>query len=709
MIRTRYGYLSPLLLVAVELCVTGIVMESVAALDEAYRTLATRVRDPRSGGGSIRWGSSTSDPKPLVTAVAGLGKTHAYNVFPEIVAEKWDAVRTELFGISEVETTPVPDPAVVSKMLDDSDARRVTEAIFAAVGMFLISEANALEELVPYDDEDSFEDLETTVARIVGHAHYLRRHAKDGTWPHLYAADPQATLPTSSIAEPDTASAAIVNADDAETGAPPSPVGHHQPLVDRPAPDRHRVAEPDYRGSYHCDHALRVFRKVSCEVPAYRAFLLRHGLAADRIRTLNDFTRVPPTTHEDLVSWGCTATAVWSASTGSLHGPPSCWPRAEAASSANIELHDRILRSFRAHRRRTLVVSGFAMGGWLGSTCTPQTLAGLKGRGHKLSVVVPGIDPDVVAREISAREHDYEQIVLAGEQSFLQEVLDRADRSALKQNLHILLTGRNITESWRDRVVSMVESRGGQANPVLLYGNADTGILGHETPSTIEIRRMARDNLVLAEALFGGHAGGLPTLVEYDPQRVYAELDTDRLLVTIDSPVSLVRYRINDHARILDPEQLVATLRDHGYTMPVHTTTPGAGFLVIDSTEETATPKTARIRLVGNDAESELNDLVSWLYHEDALRGRVKVETEKRTAQMSAVSQVLTVVFATGIAGVAGTTAAVLAATLSTWLNSRRPRVTIEITRADGRSTTIREGELPAAEETRELLEPANG
>lgn len=713
MIRTRYGYLSPVLLVAVELCVTGTVMESVATLDGAYRTLDTHLRDPRSDGGSVMWESSPSRPG-FVQSVVGAGKSYADKPYPETVADRWDAVRSELFEISEVEITPVPDPAVVAMMVEDADARRVTDAIFAAVGMFLISEANALEERIPFDDDETFEDVEAAVARVLWRATTLRRHVMDRTWPQLYSADPHAALPTSPITETEADSPHELEESDTEPGASPSTVRHHPPIVDRPVDDAHRRAEPDPFGRLHRDQVLRVFRRASCNVPAYRDFLSLHGLTTDRVRTLDDFTKVPPTTHEDLVSWGCVGRTLWSASAGS-HGPPLYWPREETAVAADIDYHDRVLGLWhsQSQRRRSLVLADFAIGGWLGSTCTTQTLRGLERRGHKLSVVAPGCDPGAVAREISARGRDFDQIVLTGYPPFVQEVLERAGRATFDLDLQILLAGENITETWRDRITALVESRGGRANPILLYGTEDTGILGHETPSTIAIRRLARDNLVLAEALFGGHPTALPTLVEYDPQRIYAELDTDRLLITTDSPVPLIRYRINDPARILNADQLTATLHDHGYEVPVRTTTPGAGFLVIDSKNATenvvapAGPKTARIRLVGKDADAELNDLMSWLRHEDGLRGRVQIE--KRTDRMSTASQVVAVVLATSLTGVAGTTAAVLATALSLWLDSRRPRVTVEITRTDGRSATISEGEIPAVEETRQLLlEPAS-
>ncbi|MGW4371351.1 effector-associated constant component EACC1 [Nocardia takedensis] len=700
MIRTRYGYLSPVLLVAVQLCVTGIVEESVVALDDAHARLATRLTDPGSPGGSVYYQTSEAD------------------MFDGTVASRWQQVRTELFGTAllDIATAPVPDPAAVATLLEDAQTRRVTETILASVGMFLVEEASSLEEGLPFTDDESFEDLETIARRVLRSARQLRAHVKDGTWPHLAAASNSDMPDVAPASTPrDEKTGTFTDSDDVAGASPSPPTGLARlflsysalSAVDPGSVSRERVA------AVTSGHALKVFNTCISAVPAYRDFLSRHGLTAGQVRDLHDFRRVPRTTHADLVAWGCdaetrNAAALWSTSSGSS-GVPTWWPRrSETVSAGDRDLHDRILRGFQSHQRRTLVYLGFAMGDWIGSTYMTQTLAGLEGRGHKVSVIAPGNDPAVFAREIAARGPDYEQIVLVGHPPFVQEVLERADRSSLGLDIEILLAGENITENRRDHLVSMVESSGGRANPVLLYGTADTGILGHETPSTIAVRRLARDNLELAEALFGGHTTGLPTLVEYDPRRVYAELDTDRLLITTDGPIPLVRYQINDHARILDIGQITAVLQDHGHRIPIHTTTTDAGFLLLDNheTEPTHQPKTARIRLLGHDAATELDDLVSWLRHEDDLRGRLTVEQPPTRTEMSVMSQVVSVVLAGSGLDVATSTAAVLAGALSMWLDRRRPRVSVEITRTDGHRTTIAEGQRPAAEQTRQLLEP---
>ncbi|MFE3188030.1 hypothetical protein ACFXHA_03420 [Nocardia sp. NPDC059240] len=110
---------------------------------------------------------------------------------------------------------------------------------------------------------------------------------------------------------------------------------------------------------------------------------------------------------------------------------------------------------------------------------------------------------------------------------------------------------------------------------------------------------------------------------------------------------------------------------------------------------------TARIRLVGGNAQSELTDLMAWLSREDEFRGRVSVEQPVvRPGDMGAVVDVLVV--AVGAQGLG----AALAASLTVWIKHRRPSAEIEITRGAHRSVTITVTDLPAPE-VAELLRKA--
>ena len=146
----------------------------------------------------------------------------------------------------------------------------------------------------------------------------------------------------------------------------------------------------------------------------------------------------------------------------------------------------------------------------------------------------------------------------------------------------------------------------------LIYGTADAGMVAHETPTTIAVRRLAERDPSLRAAVLGG-AGPLPTFVEYDPELRYVETETyprrcarhsgtfpvaalapgtfpvaalaprniprrcsrpeehspslrspqepaERLLFTVDSVIPLICYRINDVGSVLTSVDLATTL-----------------------------------------------------------------------------------------------------------------------------------------------------
>ncbi len=108
----------------------------------------------------------------------------------------------------------------------------------------------------------------------------------------------------------------------------------------------------------------------------------------------------------------------------------------------------------------------------------------------------------------------------------------------------------------------------------------------------------------------------------------------------------------------------------------------------------------ARIRLVGRDVGAQLNDLESWLGREDEFRGRVSIEQQPIAPdEMGAVSDVLIVALGSGGAGSA------LVTTLIVWINHRKPKVDIEITRGRNRSVKIAAQNLPEEQVVKLLRE----
>lgn len=88
------------------------------------------------------------------------------------------------------------------------------------------------------------------------------------------------------------------------------------------------------------------------------------------------------------------------------------------------------------------------------------------------------------------------------------------------------------------------------------------------------------------------------------------------------------------------------------------------------------------IALVDGDV-AELGSLYVWLQRDDELRGHVKAVTgSPKPGDMGGVTETLTVALGSGGAG------AVLTATLSAWLSTRRTKISVAVT-TGGKTTSI--------------------
>ncbi len=324
--------------------------------------------------------------------------------------------------------------------------------------------------------------------------------------------------------------------------------------------------------------AVALFREVAATVPAYCAFLAERGIDPAAIRTPSDFAGLPLTSKANYLQRhkladlcrdgrleGCDFIAVSSGSTGT----PTFWPRSlgdELAIAARFEqvFHD----SFRADERRTLAVVCFALGSWVGGMFTAACCRHLAAKGYPITVVTPGSNRDEIWRVVRALAPQFEQTVLLGYPPFLKDAIDGGIAQGLDWRplgLKLVLAGEVFSEDWR----SLVGERSGSTDPcrdsASLYGTADAGVLGNETPLTVCIRRFLAGNPAAARQLFG--ESRLPTLVQYDPfsryfETVEGEDGSKTLLFSGSNGVPLIRYHIADNGGLVGHADMLRFLAD---------------------------------------------------------------------------------------------------------------------------------------------------
>lgn len=335
--------------------------------------------------------------------------------------------------------------------------------------------------------------------------------------------------------------------------------------------------------------ALLLLRRAAERVPAYRAMLQDAAIGPDDILDAGDFARLPLLTKDnyvrrfplaDLVEGGdLTSCDFFAVSSGST-GEPTLWPRGLQHELPIAVRFEQVFRDgFQAHRRRTLAVVCFALGSWVGGMYTTSCLRWLAAKNYPLLIVTPGNKIDEILRVVRRLAPDFEQTVLLGYPPFLKEVVDagRAERIDWAPfNVRLVTAGEVFSETWRDLVLERLGQKETLNSVASLYGTADAGVLGNETPLSVAIRRFLGERPEVAKSLFGEER--LPTLCQYDPASRYFEVvEGGTLAFSGDNGAPLIRYHIADQGGVIGFEQMRAHLAEHSFDPQLAVVQAGLG------------------------------------------------------------------------------------------------------------------------------------
>jgi len=326
------------------------------------------------------------------------------------------------------------------------------------------------------------------------------------------------------------------------------------------------------------EHLLELFHDVAGSVPAYREFLREHEVDPESVRTIADFRSLPLMTKDtyhrryplpQLCRGGrienCDMIALSSGSTGR----PTIWPR-----SLIDELHiahrfEQIFRDgFRADDRSTLAVVCFPLGTWVGGLFTASCVRHLAAKGYPITVVAPGNNKNEILRALPELAPHFDQVVLLGYPPFVKDVIDTGAAEGVDWSAYsvkLVLAGEVFSEEWRDLVARRAGMTSAVHDSASLYGTADAGVLGNETPLSVSIRRFLAAHPEPARELFGDLR--LPTLVQYDPASRFFEAQNGTLLFSADCGIPLIRYHIADEGGVLPYQEMLDLCTRHGFEM----------------------------------------------------------------------------------------------------------------------------------------------
>ena len=331
---------------------------------------------------------------------------------------------------------------------------------------------------------------------------------------------------------------------------------------------KHQAINPE-------EKVLALFQRCVAEVPAYRHFVKSHGINPARVTSYPSFQALPLMNKANFMQAyplpercfggnlkGSDRVAVSSGSTGQ----PTFWPRSATYElDVAVRLEQVFHDSFRAHERSTLAVVCFALGNWVGGMFTTSCCWHLANNGYPMLVATPGNNKAEVFSVIRELATHFEQTVLLGYPPFVKDLIDAGSAEGIdwaRYNPKLVFAGEVYSEEWRTLIGQRIGSTSPFFDSASLYGTADGGVLGNETPFSIAIRRWLASNPEAARQLFG--ESRLPTLVQYDPANRFFEMHEGTLVVSAENSVPLVRYHIADKGGLITYEEMWAFLKGQG-------------------------------------------------------------------------------------------------------------------------------------------------
>ncbi len=320
------------------------------------------------------------------------------------------------------------------------------------------------------------------------------------------------------------------------------------------------------------EQALKVFKEASQRVPAYKDFLQKNKVDPGKISTQSDFSKfVPPVTKENylrkyplpdlMIDGSLFGNNLISVSSGSS-GKPFMWFRGEEQRKEAAKIYkDLYINSFNVDKRSTIIIVCFAMGTWVAGTYTTlgSIDASLPGN-ININVATPGIEKDDAVNVVKEIGHLYEQIIIAGYPPFVKDVIDLGKSEGIDWSNYLVklsLAGESVSEEWRDSVIGELGGRIKPTETANVYGTADAGIVGFETPMSIAFRRHINSK-GMSSKVFDNDI--LPTFVQFSPSQRFFEQVNGELHFTAASGIPLLRYNIKDVGGVLSVSEVIGRL-----------------------------------------------------------------------------------------------------------------------------------------------------
>lgn len=338
-----------------------------------------------------------------------------------------------------------------------------------------------------------------------------------------------------------------------------------------------RQKKSDFWFSEQKKRSLHLFHQVAKSVPAYKHFLKKNNINPSKIKTWEDFKKVPLVTKGNYLKvypleklcWNGTLdqkSIVFTATSGST-GEPFYFPREYDLDWQYSFIIESFLKKNSVKNGPTLVIIGFGLGVWIGGIITYKAFEIVSQRGdYKLSIITPGINKSEIFNALRNLSPHFSNTILVGYPPFIKDVVDEASNHKInlkKLNIRLIFAAESFNEKFREYLVKKAGIKNLFLDTMNIYGSADIGAMASETHLSIFISRMALKNRTLFNELFS-EASKVPTLAQFNPLFINFEVVNKDIVLTGNNTVPLVRYAIGDCGGVFNLDEACSIFKKHG-------------------------------------------------------------------------------------------------------------------------------------------------
>jgi phenylacetate-CoA ligase len=316
------------------------------------------------------------------------------------------------------------------------------------------------------------------------------------------------------------------------------------------------------------NNSVNLFNSAVKAIPAYSDFLKKNGFKAEVIKDLDEFKTVPVTSKKgylvnyshDQLMWPAdqSGTVLYCSTSGST-GEPYYFPRNEKLSWQYSFLIKDFLKQSSHGNGKTLVLIGFGMGVWIGGIITLRAfeIAGETSE-TPLAILPVGYNKTEIFKALKKLAPEYDQTIIVGYPPFVKEIVDEAPNEKInlaKLNVRLMFAAEAFTETFRNYVCKKAGIKDPLRDTLNIYGTADIGAMACETPLSILVRRLALEDPLLFQDVFG-QIEKTPTLTQFNPEFIDFEAVEGELFLTGDGALPLIRYAVGDNGGVFTYNQI---------------------------------------------------------------------------------------------------------------------------------------------------------